>query len=71
MLEFRFAAAGEFARRSTADHTVGVEGGRESAGQPRKPSSSARACRPFFIGLLGERYGWVPGDPCQKIRSCI
>lgn len=21
-----------------------------------------KACRPFFIGLLGERYGWVPGD---------
>ncbi len=21
-----------------------------------------RSCRPFFIGLLGERYGWVPGD---------
>ena len=21
-----------------------------------------RACRPFFIGLLGERYGWMPGD---------
>ncbi|HTX22095.1 MAG TPA: DUF4062 domain-containing protein [Candidatus Aquilonibacter sp.] len=20
------------------------------------------ACRPFFIGLLGERYGWTPGD---------
>ena len=20
-----------------------------------------RACRPFFIGLLAERYGWVPG----------
>ena len=19
-------------------------------------------CRPYFIGLLGERYGWVPGD---------
>ena len=19
-------------------------------------------CRPFFIGLLGERYGWTPGD---------
>ena len=19
-----------------------------------------RACRPFFIGLLGERYGWIP-----------
>lgn len=18
-------------------------------------------CRPFFVGLLGERYGWVPG----------
>ncbi|MEW6366949.1 MAG: tetratricopeptide repeat protein [Acidobacteriota bacterium] len=21
-----------------------------------------RACRPFFICMLGERYGWVPGD---------
>lgn len=21
-----------------------------------------RACRPFFIGLLGERYGWIPSD---------
>ena len=21
-----------------------------------------RACRPFFIGLLGDRYGWTPGD---------
>ena len=21
-----------------------------------------RACRPFFIGLLGERYGWVPEE---------
>ena len=21
-----------------------------------------RACRPYFIGLIGERYGWVPGD---------
>ncbi|MBK6965759.1 MAG: DUF4062 domain-containing protein [Bacteroidales bacterium] len=21
-----------------------------------------RACRPFFIGLLGERYGWIPED---------
>jgi nephrocystin-3 len=21
-----------------------------------------RACRPFFIGLLGERYGWMPGE---------
>ncbi len=21
-----------------------------------------RACRPFFIGLLGERYGWTPGE---------
>src|ERR1039458_5945880 len=20
-----------------------------------------RSCRPFFIGLLGERYGWAPG----------
>src|SRR4030067_1358206 len=20
-----------------------------------------RACRPYFIGLLGERYGWGPG----------
>lgn len=21
-----------------------------------------RACRPYFIGLIGERYGWIPGD---------
>jgi nephrocystin-3 len=21
-----------------------------------------RSCRPYFIGLLGERYGWIPGD---------
>jgi nephrocystin-3 len=21
-----------------------------------------RACRPYFISLLGERYGWIPGD---------
>jgi tetratricopeptide (TPR) repeat protein len=21
-----------------------------------------RACRPFFVGLLGERYGWTPGE---------
>jgi nephrocystin-3 len=21
-----------------------------------------KLCRPFFIGLLGERYGWVPGE---------
>lgn len=21
-----------------------------------------RACRPFFVGLLGERYGWVPDE---------
>ena len=21
-----------------------------------------RNCRPFFIGLLGERYGWVPDE---------
>jgi nephrocystin-3 len=21
-----------------------------------------RACRPFFIGLLGELYAWTPGD---------
>jgi hypothetical protein len=19
-------------------------------------------CRPYFIGLLGERYGWIPGE---------
>jgi hypothetical protein len=34
-----------------------------------------RACRPFFIGLLGERYGWTPDtirpkvierEPCLK-----
>jgi nephrocystin-3 len=21
-----------------------------------------QTCRPFFVGLLGERYGWIPGD---------
>ncbi len=21
-----------------------------------------RACRPYFIGLIGERYGWIPGN---------
>jgi nephrocystin-3 len=21
-----------------------------------------QSCRPFFVGLLGERYGWVPGE---------
>ncbi len=26
-----------------------------------------RACRPFFIGLLGERYGWVPDDDAFTI----
>jgi WD40 repeat protein len=25
-------------------------------------------CRPFFIGILGERYGWVP-DSCPKTDS--
>src|SRR5258705_3282456 len=24
-------------------------------------------CRPFFIGLLGERYGWVP--PSYEVRD--
>jgi tetratricopeptide (TPR) repeat protein len=24
--------------------------------------NEVRACRPFFIGLLGERYGWTPGN---------
>ena len=24
--------------------------------------SEIRNCRPFFIGLIGERYGWVPGE---------
>ena len=24
--------------------------------------SEIKNCRPFFIGLIGERYGWVPGE---------
>lgn len=29
-----------------------------------------RACRPFFIGLLGERYGWVPESvPAELIEA--
>src|SRR5688572_22215536 len=27
------------------------------------------ACRPFFIGILGERYGWIPEEiPAQIAR---
>jgi hypothetical protein len=29
-----------------------------------------RACRPFFIGLLGERYGWMPGGPRRIFTRC-
>ena len=25
-----------------------------------------KRCRPFFIGLLGERYGWVPEEVPQE-----
>ena len=28
-----------------------------------------RRCRPYFIGLLGERYGWVPDEiPAELIE---
>lgn len=28
-----------------------------------------RSCRPYFIGMLGERYGWVPFEiPRQLIE---
>lgn len=27
------------------------------------------ACRPFFLGLLGERYGWVPQNLPQTVTS--
>jgi hypothetical protein len=26
-----------------------------------------KRCRPYFIGLLGERYGWIPGEIPQDI----
>ncbi|MBK9175508.1 MAG: DUF4062 domain-containing protein [Flavobacteriales bacterium] len=26
-------------------------------------------CRPFFIGILGERYGWVPTDDARRRTS--
>jgi nephrocystin-3 len=26
-----------------------------------------RTCRPYFIGLLGERYGWIPDTVPQKV----
>jgi len=35
------------------------------------------SCRPFFIGLLGERYGWVPeehapgGDPAGRVFAGV
>jgi len=26
-----------------------------------------KRCRPYLIGLLGERYGWIPDTiPCQR-----
>jgi len=28
------------------------------------------ACRPFFIGLLGERYGWTPGEQVFSDDLC-
>lgn len=28
-----------------------------------------KRCRPFFIGLLGERYGWIPTEPDQDLVS--
>lgn len=27
------------------------------------------ACRPFFVGLLGERYGWIPGSIPNGVRA--
>ncbi len=27
------------------------------------------ACRPFFVGLLGERYGWVPEKLPERVTS--
>jgi len=29
-----------------------------------------RACRPYFIALLGERYGWTPGDDAFTADLC-
>ena len=26
-------------------------------------------CQPYFIGLLGERYGWVPQEPVAQLAS--
>ncbi len=29
-----------------------------------------RRCRPYFIGLLGDRYGWVPGEiPAELVQQ--
>ena len=30
-----------------------------------------KACRPFFIGLLGERYGWTPGSGASLIERYL
>jgi hypothetical protein len=27
------------------------------------------ACRPFFVALLGERYGWVPGTDAKVLTD--
>jgi tetratricopeptide (TPR) repeat protein len=28
-----------------------------------------RSCRPYFLGVLGERYGWVPDDIPDSVRD--
>ena len=32
-------------------------------GERSESSAEIEACRPFFIGILGERYGYVPDGP--------
>ncbi|MCX6876214.1 MAG: hypothetical protein NTW21_20770, partial [Verrucomicrobia bacterium] len=35
------------------------------------PALTRYPSRSRVLGLLGKRYGWVPGGRCQKTKSCI
>jgi len=47
------------------------------AGRPRRATAAGKVpfrawpkssvCRPYFIGLLGERYGWVPEEIPEEL----
>ena len=50
--------------RPALGHHRGAEGRREGAAHLSRGNPP---CRPYFIGLLGERYGWIPESIPQEI----